>query len=163
MTATTDVPTEAAQAAARSVARRGIGFVVGAFAGSQTVVHATGPVSGDSVFQIGSVTKVFTTLALADARGELSLDTPLAALLPQTPTPATGAPITLGHLATHTSGLPRLPPGLLRRALRSRADPYCDVTTEYLLDALAATRLRSEPGTTIRYSNFGSPPATPSP
>ncbi|MDQ2749188.1 MAG: hypothetical protein M3Y44_06645 [Actinomycetota bacterium] len=48
MTATTDVLTEAVQAAARSVARRGIGFVVGAFAGSQTVVHAAGPVSGSS-------------------------------------------------------------------------------------------------------------------
>jgi CubicO group peptidase (beta-lactamase class C family) len=111
---------------------------LGAFAGSQTVVHAAGPISGDSVFQIGSVTPVFTTLALADAvaRGELTMDIPLTALLPRTPTPATGAPITLGHLATHTSGLPRLPPGLRRRALRSRADPYRDVTTEYLLDAL---------------------------
>jgi D-alanyl-D-alanine-carboxypeptidase/D-alanyl-D-alanine-endopeptidase len=124
------------------------------FVGSQTVVHATGPVSGESVFQIWSVTKVFTALALADAatRGELDLDTPLAACLPGTLIPG---PITLGHLATHTSGLPRLPPGLLRRALRHRADPYRDGTTEYLLETLAATRLRAEPGTRIRYCNFG--------
>src|SRR3954471_3137618 len=148
VTATTEALTEAVHAAMRPVARRGIGLAAGAFVGSQTVVHTTGPVSGDSLFQIGSVTKLFTALALADAvaRGDLTLDTPLAALLPETPTSRTGVPITLDHLATHTSGLPRLPPGLLRRALRSRADPYRDVTTDFLLGALAATRLRSEPG-----------------
>jgi D-alanyl-D-alanine-carboxypeptidase/D-alanyl-D-alanine-endopeptidase len=41
------------------------------------------------------------------------------------------------------------------RALGHRADPYRDVTTDFLLDALAATRLRPQPGTRIRYSNFG--------
>jgi serine-type D-Ala-D-Ala carboxypeptidase/endopeptidase len=157
VTATADAFTEAVHAATRPAGRRGVGLAVGAFAGSRTVVHTTGAVSGDSVFQIGSVTKVFTALALADAvaRGELTLDTPLAAVLPGTPTSRAGAAITLGHLATHTSGLPRLPPGLLRQALRSRDDPYRDVTAEYLLGALAASRLRSEPGTRIRYSNFG--------
>jgi len=144
-------------AATRPAARRGIGLAVGLFAGSDTVVHATRPVGDDSAFQIGSVTKVFTALALADAvtRGELTLDNPLTTLLPGTPASASSAHMTLGHLATRTSGLPRLPPGLLRRALRHRSDPYRDVTTDYLLEALAAARLRSEPGTTIRYSNFG--------
>jgi CubicO group peptidase (beta-lactamase class C family) len=149
--------TQAVSAATRPAARHRIGLAAGAFVGAETVVQATGPVSGDSLFQIGSVTKVFTALALADAvaRGELTLDTPLAALLPEVPTSRTGGSLTLGHLATHTSGLPRLPPGLLRRSLRHRADPYDGVTTEYLQDALAGTRLRSEPGTRIRYSNFG--------
>lgn len=149
--------TQVVHAATRRAQRRGIGLVVGAFVGSRTVVHATGPVSGDSVFQIGSVTKVFTALALADAvaRGELALDTPLTAMLPEAPTPTAGGPITLAHLATHTSGLPRLPPGLLRQALRSRADPYREVTTEFLLGALSVTRLRGEPGAKVRYSNFG--------
>ena len=157
MTATTDPLTEAVRAATRSAAQRRIGLAVGAFVGSHTVVHATGPVTGESLFQIGSVTKVFTALALADAveRGELAMDTPLAALLPESPTSRAGAAITLGHLATHTSGLPRLPPGLLRRALRHRSDPYRDITTEDLLSALAAARLRSKPGTRIWYSNFG--------
>ena len=76
----------------------------------------------------------------------------LPGCLPGTPVPG---PITLEHLATHTSGLPRLPPGLLRCALRHRADPYRDVTTEDLLDALAATRPWSAPGARVRYSNFG--------
>src|SRR4051794_593878 len=157
MTATADALTEAVRAATRPAARRGIGLVVGLFASSDTVVHASGPVGDDSVFQIGSVTKLFAALALADAvtRGELTLDDPLATILPGTPAYAIGAPITLGHLATHTSGLPRLPPGLLRRALRRRSDPYRDVTTEYLTQALAATRVRSEPGSKIPYSNFG--------
>jgi D-alanyl-D-alanine-carboxypeptidase/D-alanyl-D-alanine-endopeptidase len=157
MTATADALTEAVLAATRPAARRGIGLAVGVFVGSDTVVQATGPVGDDSVFQIGSVTKVFTALALADSvtRGELTLDDPLATLLPGTPASASGARMTLGHLATHTSGLPRLPPGLLRRALRHRSDPYREVTTDYLTQALAATRVRAESGTKIRYSNFG--------
>jgi serine-type D-Ala-D-Ala carboxypeptidase/endopeptidase len=157
VTGTVDVLREAVHAATHPAARRRIGLVAGAFVGSQTVVHTTGPVNGDGLFQIGSVTKVFTALALADvvARGELTLDTPLTAVLPRTPVPRTGAPITLGQLATHTSGLPRLPPGLLFRALGHRADPYRDVTTDFLLGAFAASRVRSQPGTRIRYSNFG--------
>jgi CubicO group peptidase (beta-lactamase class C family) len=122
--------------------------------GAESVVLATDPVTDASVFQIGSVTKVVTALLLADAvaRGELTLDTPLAHCLPGARVPS---PITLEQLATHTAGLPRLPPGLLRQALRHRADPYRDVTAGYLVGALAATRPRSAPGARVRYSNFG--------
>ncbi len=74
------------------------------------------PLDGDTVFQIGSVTKSFTGLLLADmvVRGEVKLDDPAAKYLPQgVSMPTTGAPnarpITLHHLATHMSGLPSLP------------------------------------------------------
>ena len=102
-------------AVAGPLVTRHVGVVVGATIGSSRVVSRfAGPgqiVPGDdAIFQIGSITKVFTALALADAvtSGELSLETPLAALLPIFPRPNASS-ITLGQLASHTSGLPRLP------------------------------------------------------
>lgn len=156
--------TDLVHATSAAVAGRYVGLAVGAFAGCDTVVHCTGnagqgggPPTGDTVFQIGSVTKVFTGLALADAvvRQELTLDTPLAAYLPAVPVGSSGGPVTLGHLASHSSGLPRLPRGLRRQALRHPDDPYSEFSTDHLLAALAAARLRSEPGARVRYSNFG--------
>lgn len=131
-----------------------MGVVEGLLSAGDVTVDTTGEVSSNSIFQIGSVRKVFTALLLADAvsRGEVALDMPLAACLPGTTVPG---PITLEHLATHSSGLPRLPPGLRRDALRHRMDPYRDVTADTLLSALSITRLRSVPGARVRYSNFG--------
>lgn len=69
------------------------------------------PVNGDSVFEIGSITKVFTAILLADMveRGEVRLDDPISKYLPDGVTAPTrnGKEITLAHLSTHTSGLPR--------------------------------------------------------
>jgi CubicO group peptidase (beta-lactamase class C family) len=138
--------------------------VVAAFAGADTVVqgrgttgHGSAPPGADTVFQIGSVTKVFTALALADAvvRAELSLHTPLSAYLPEAGRPGRTADISLVHLATHTSGLPRLPGGLRQKARHNRLDPYRGLGTEDLLAALATARPRPAPGTKVRYSNFG--------
>lgn len=152
------------ETAVRSAGKRYAGLVVGAFADGQAVVRGAGVVSADhdapeagTLFQIGSVTKVFTSVALADAvlRGQVSLDTPLADILPGPwSSPLTGR-ITLEQLAAHTSGLPRLPKGLRRLALRSRLDPYRDFSTEDLMTALAGARPRAEPGRRVRYSNFG--------
>src|SRR6185437_8859808 len=71
------------------------------------------PITSDTVFEIGSITKIFTALLLADMvrRGELKLDDPVARHLPadfHVPE-LNGRPITLADLATHTSGLPRFP------------------------------------------------------
>lgn len=111
------------------------------------------------MFEIGSVTKVFTTLLLAIAveRGEAALEDPLSDHLP----PGSRVPrrgdteITLLHLATHTSGLPRLPPGFFWESLRHREDPYAGLSTNRVLAALAETRPRRDPGEQFRYSNFG--------
>jgi D-alanyl-D-alanine-carboxypeptidase/D-alanyl-D-alanine-endopeptidase len=67
---------------------------------------------GDSVFEIGSISKVFTGLLLADAvvRGEVELDMPVAELLPDdVELGVNGRPMTLQDLSTHVSGLPRMP------------------------------------------------------
>lgn len=160
---TTEELNDLVAAAAKGTARH-VGVVVAAFTGAHTAVQSWGstgqgnsPPSAGTVFQIGSITKVFTSLALADAvvRGELSLDTPLGAYLPDTAQDGRAAEISLGHLATHTSGLPRLPGGLRRKALRNRLDPYRQFGTEDLLTALAVSKLRSAPGRKVRYSNFG--------
>src|SRR5512143_517917 len=85
---------------------------------------APGP---DTVFEIGSITKVFTSLVLADmaVKGEVSLDDPVAKFLPQTVrVPGrNGREITLRDLSNQVSGLPRLP-GNFRPA--RMADPYVD-------------------------------------
>ncbi|RKN40158.1 class A beta-lactamase-related serine hydrolase [Streptomyces hoynatensis] len=169
-------------------APRGTGLAVAAWApgegeapeGGVTVCRGfTGrsggtPVTARTGFEIGSVTKTFTALLLAEmaARGEVGLRDRLgthlpAATLPRGPhgarSPAAalpagpfGAGITLEHLATHTAGLPRLPPGLVRSALpRWFANPYAAFGPERLLPALARARVRRPPGTRTRYSNFG--------
>ncbi|MEV6548611.1 serine hydrolase domain-containing protein [Streptomyces sp. NPDC051597] len=141
--------------AERLGARQRGAVVVGAVRGGQSAVHGADP---GTLFEIGSVTKTFTALALArlTVRGAVELDQPLRELLPRdiTAPERGGEAIRLAHLACHTSGLPRLPKGLLPRGL-FRSDPYAGCTGELLLDGLRRTRLRSVPGTRFRYSNMG--------
>lgn len=124
-------------------------------------VTADRPVAPDknSLFEIGSITKVFTTLLLAEMQvaGLVQLNDRANQYLPphgRLRGPA-GDEITLIHLATHTSGLPRLPPNLTWKALAG-ANPYADYTAEDLYLGAANCRLKSRPGTVTRYSNFGS-------
>ncbi|SHM95922.1 serine hydrolase domain-containing protein [Actinacidiphila paucisporea] len=107
-------------------------------------------------FALGSLTKTFTVLLLAGlARdGVLGLDEPLGAHLPLPPGHARR--ITPRHLATHTSGLPRVPRDLIAGAvLHPYANGYAGYTRDRLLAALARTRVRHAPGTRRHYSNFG--------
>ena len=115
------------------------------------------PVDEHTVFEIGSVTKVFTALLLAVMveAGDVTLDEPLAAFYPELTLPVRGRPATLVDLATHASGLPRLPPGLLRQALRRRDDPWASFSDADVARGLESVRLRAEPGARVRYSNFG--------
>ena len=148
----------------RSASPKLVGLAVAAVVGGETVVAGRGradedgrPVTGTTVFEIGSVTKVFTALLLAvmSATGEVALDEPLADLFPDLTVPVRGRPIVLEDLATHAAGLPRLPPGLLRQGLRHRENPYAAFSDEDVARALESVRLRAEPGTRVRYSNFG--------
>src|SRR5580765_8372787 len=68
-------------------------------------------VTADSIFNLGSVGKVFATTILAEAvkRGELSLDDPVAKYVTELQRGADIRRVTLGQLASHTSGLPRVP------------------------------------------------------
>ena len=81
----------------------------------------------DTVFEIGSITKVFTSLVLADmvVRGEVRLDDPVAKFLPKTVrVPGRdGREITLLDLSNQVSGLPRLPDNLKPA---DPGDPYAD-------------------------------------
>jgi len=121
-----------------------------------------GPPLREATFEIGSITKTFTGILLAALvdRGVVSLDDPLHELLPAgIDLPPEQQPITLAQLATHTAGLPRVPPGMadLNRLVRVAVglNPYEDYTTDDLLRALEVTELRSSPGEHSEYSNFG--------
>jgi CubicO group peptidase (beta-lactamase class C family)/membrane protein YqaA with SNARE-associated domain len=115
------------------------------------------PLGPHTMLEIGSVTKVFTALLLADMaeRGEVGLDDPVACYLPGAVVQAcpAAARITLRQLATHTSGLPRIPRNLIPVALRHPADPYAGYTSEHLYQALRRARRPAPAG--YRYSNYG--------
>ncbi len=106
-------------------------------------------------FEIGSVTKLFTSLVLAEmvVRGEVRLDAPVRGLLPEGVQIAGGRGdlITLAMLATHRSGLPRLPPNLDAES----SDPFAGYDEAALHAGLAGARLVARPGTQVLYSNFG--------
>ncbi|WP_228973104.1 serine hydrolase [Streptomyces sp. DH12] len=165
----TQDPGVLARQTAEQLAEDGVGAVVAAVVDGRAEIRGAGRVASDrpdvpgadTLFEIGSVTKVFTALCLARlaVAGTVDLDEPLAGLLPEgTVVPSReGAEITLRHLATHTSGLPRLPKGmLLRTRLRPNApDPYARCTARVLLRGLARTRLDARPGARFQYSNLG--------
>ena len=110
---------------------------------------------GDTVFEIGSITKVFTALLLTEmvTRGEVALNDPVSKYLPgNTKMPShSGKQITFLDLATHTSGLPRIPSGIPAAG----DNPYATYTVEQLYEFLCNYNLRFDPGTHYEYSNLG--------
>jgi len=144
--------------------KQGVGIVVGVIepSGRRIVAYGSadrddqGPLDGDTVFEIGSVTKVFTSLLLADAvqRGEVALGDPVSKYLPAgTKVPDHGGkPIRLVDLSTHTSALPSLPSNLTPKDPRN---PYADYTVAQLYEFLAAYELPRDPGAQYAYSNLG--------
>ena len=141
----------------------GIGIVVGVIGPQGRKVIPYGhrsqadprPLNGDTVFEIGSVSKVFTALLLADMvrKGEVALADPVAKYLPagaKIPE-RNGRPITLVDLATHTSGLPFMPdelPVFSASAAANNSDAP-------LYRFLARYQLTRDPGTEWDYSNIG--------
>jgi serine-type D-Ala-D-Ala carboxypeptidase/endopeptidase len=147
----------------RIAARQDVGVVVGIIEPNARRILAHGsfaqddarPVDGDTLFEIASVTKVFTTLVLADMvrRGEVALDDPVAKFLPpDVKVPERGRAITLEDLATHTSGLPRLPTNF---APRDWANPYADYSVDQLYQFLSSYELTRDVGAQYEYSNLG--------
>jgi D-alanyl-D-alanine-carboxypeptidase/D-alanyl-D-alanine-endopeptidase len=140
------------------------GLVVGLYDAGKTEVYGFGagpnhaPPDGATLFELGPITKVYTSLLLADAvqRREVGLDTPLAELLPLGVTVPIrdNVTVTLKHLALHSAGFPRLPPSLVGRA--ADPDPYARYGEDALYKDLIRTELESTPGTQINYSNYGS-------
>jgi CubicO group peptidase (beta-lactamase class C family) len=153
--------------AARYLQARGnVGLVIGVLAGGEQHVFGFGRIAADrqgepnqdTLFEIGSVTKVFTAALLAEMslRGEVALDDPVRMYLPESvPVPRLGRrEVTLLHLATHSSGLPRLP-GNLDETTKDPKNPYANYTIEDLYRYLSSCRLRRPPGRRCEYSNLG--------
>ena len=141
-----------------------VGIVVGAIGPEgRTIVSYGGlnqgdprPLNADTVFEIGSVSKVFTSLLLADMvhRGEVALADPVSKYLPagvKMPQ-RNGRQITLQDLATHTSGLPRLPSNLRPKSI---SNPYADYSVAQLYEFLSSYELTRDIGSKYEYSNLG--------
>lgn len=139
------------------------GIVVGRRDGGRDRVVAAGgaqrdgrPVGAESFFEIGSITKVFTNILLADMvlKGEVALEDPVQKFLPAgvTMPSRNGKAITLLDLATASSGLPSLGNNMTPKDVRN---PYADYTVQQLYDFLSAHTLRRDPGERYEYSNVG--------
>ncbi|GLF93836.1 serine hydrolase domain-containing protein [Streptomyces yaizuensis] len=116
------------------------------------------PAGPGTLFALGSLTKTFTALLLAEMAGAglVAYDDPIETYLPPGAGPRPGpSPITLADLATHSGGLPRLPLNLYPRALpRFFGDPYAGYGPADLYRATARLRQRPAPRP-VRYSTFG--------
>jgi CubicO group peptidase (beta-lactamase class C family) len=110
----------------------------------------------DTIFEIGSITKVFTALILADMveRQEVALDDPVSKYLPSSVTvpSRSGRVITLADLTTHTSGLPRIPSNMDGTSLDN---PYASYDASKLYAFLSGYQLSRDPGAQWEYSNLG--------
>ena len=143
-----------------------LALVVGLIKDGSALVLGYGKISAESdlrpddstLFEIGSITKVFTTALLAEmvAAGQVRMDEPVEKLLPASAAVPSfkGKKITLFHLATHTSGLPRVPDNLFKSAEEMK-DPYANYTPRRLYAFLSNHKLRRAPGEKYEYSNVG--------
>jgi CubicO group peptidase (beta-lactamase class C family) len=148
--------------AARNAPRPGQAIVVGVLGpeGRRIVAGGTGAgakVDRSTLFEIGSITKVFTALILADMvnKREVSLDDPAAKYVPpghRIPERG-GRKITLRDLSTHRSGLPRMPDDI--GALTDPDGPFTDYTEAKLLAFLDRYQLTRDIGAQWEYSNLG--------
>jgi len=144
--------------------KKGVGIAVGIIndKGTKLInfgkmnVKESREVDANSIFEIGSITKVFTCILLADMalRGEMKLEDPIALYLPKTvkcPT-RNGKEITLFDLATHTSALPRMPTNFKPK---DPQNPFADYTVEQLYEFLSSYTLPRDIGEKYEYSNVG--------
>ncbi len=108
-----------------------------------------------SVYEIGSISKVFTCIMLADEvlKGRMKLSDPIANYLPKTVTVPirNGREITLLDLATHTSALPRMPDNFNPKDPRN---PYVDYTPELIYEFMSSYELTRDIGSEYEYSNY---------
>jgi D-alanyl-D-alanine-carboxypeptidase/D-alanyl-D-alanine-endopeptidase len=152
--------------AADYLARRAnVRLVIGVLQGDRRLVQGYGgggppdasPAPGKLIYEIGSVTKVFTGILLAklEIDGVLKLEDPLRNFLPaELSFPDAVGAITLRQLATHTAGLPRLPDNL-DATIKDQANPYANYSASELFSFLRSGPLDRPPGTKSVYSNLG--------
>lgn len=164
------VTTEELNTARRLITRRinehrlsvGISLALSAYSDTHFICHgnsdplASKPTTPDTVYEIGSVSKVLTglLLSLLSLEGLVSLDTPVRDVLPAGLIfPDTElATATLFDLASHYSGLPSVPPSILSALLQN---PYRDFDVCAMKDYLKSSQTVTPPGTQFEYSNTG--------
>lgn len=139
------------------------GVVIGLYDAGKTEIYGFGkgpggkPPNGKTLFDLGTLTKPYTGLLLAEAvqRKEVELDAPISDLMPTGVTIPTkdDVAITAKHLALHSSGLPRHPSSLTSR--KPPPDPFASYGEDALFQDLVTTQLASTPGTTISISDYG--------
>jgi CubicO group peptidase (beta-lactamase class C family) len=150
--------------------KKSLGLVIGVVMPAARYVAGYGTVrlgpavvvpDGDTVFEIGSVTKAYTGILLAalERDGLVKLDDPARKHLPpDLRLPRRGErPITLLDLTTHHSGLPGLPPKFGLRVLLAwdLSNPYAHYDRNKLADDLADVWPERDPGEGYEYSNLG--------
>jgi serine-type D-Ala-D-Ala carboxypeptidase/endopeptidase len=166
-TATTAFPSDSAVLALirqRVEEKRSAGIVVGLLEpdGHTRIIAFGDPgpgkltLDGNTVFEIGSISKVFTATVLAQLvqEGKLSLDDHAQKFLPSAvhlPT-RDGKAITLGNLSEQNSGLPRMPSNFHPA---NEANPYADYSLAQLYEFLSSYQLTRDPGASFEYSNMG--------
>lgn len=134
---------------------KGIGVAVGVYARGGRRVLTYGVAKPESLFEIGSITKTFTGLILSEMveAGTVTLETPVRELLPAgTVAKPDGGEITLLSLATHHSGLARMPDNFHPA---DPANPYADYTEKNLYEYIAKTGVARKADAPFEYSNVG--------
>ena len=133
----------------------GLGISIGIVRNGERRVFYFGAAKVDSLFEIGSVTKTFTGLLLAQmiVQDKVKLDMPVRELLPPgTAAKPQGDEITLLDLVTHHSGLPRLPDNLNPA---DPANPYADYRAASLYEFIKNQGVGKPAATAFLYSNLG--------
>ncbi len=142
----------------------GVGIVVGVIDAKGRRVVAYGSLAkedkrtlnGDTVYEIGSMTKVFTSLVLMDMvqRGEVALTDPISKYLPSSVKvpERNNRKITLQDLSTQSSGLSRMP---LNFKPMDELNPFVDYSVEQLYEFLSGYQLTRDIGEKYEYSNVG--------
>ena len=133
----------------------GAGVVIGVLQRGTRRLFAYGPVKEDSIFEIGSISKTFTALMLAQmvAQHKVKLDEPVRELLPPgTVAKPAGAEITLLDLATQQSGLPPMPDNFHPA---DPQDPYADYHAANLYEFIAKHGVSKPAVARFKYSNLG--------
>ncbi len=137
---------------------RGMGVVVGVVKHGERRVLAYGTAHTDSIYQIGSITKTFTGLLLAQmvVEGKVRLDEPVRELLPAgTVRKPDGREITLRDLATHRSGLPPMPEDFNRARFGTLAAGFAGYHAAELYAYVARRGVAREADPPFVYSNLG--------
>lgn len=142
-----------------------VGLSIGILEGSKTFFYAYGETergngklpNENSIFEIGSISKTFTAILLADVvnKGKAKLSDPINVYLPDSVAKLEfeGAPITLASLSNHSSGIPRMPTNM-SPVLDHNDNPYLNYSDNRLFSFYTTFKPTRKPGDQYEYSNL---------